>query len=191
MALAASGEPDRFLTLTVNPSVGASPEERRAALAKGFNHLLKRMRRRWPERNFQFLTVVEKTKAGEPHLHVLLRGGYVPQKWISEQMRDLIDAPIVDIRAIKSMQQVVTYVAKYIAKAPAQFATFKRYWSSRAYEIDKPDEFKKDPKKPSRWHFVRQSLDEILKEWFAAGFITQSWTADAVYGRFRTGPPPW
>lgn len=131
--LAKSGRPDRFVTLTSNPRVGVSPADRAARLARAWRVVLARARRQWPGRRWEYLAVFEATKRGEPHLHVLVRGPFLPQRWLSEQMRDVAEAPIVDIRQVKSVRQAAAYVAKYIGKAPHRFATCKRYWHTRGW----------------------------------------------------------
>lgn len=73
---------------------------------------------------------LERTKRGEPHAHILLRAPFIPQDWISEQMKRLINAPIVWIEAISHLGKAIRYVTKYVGKAPAKFGNLKRYWQS-------------------------------------------------------------
>lgn len=195
LALAASGEPDRFLTLTVNPNVGNSPEDRLKLLSHAWKVLVKRLRRLHGPRAIEYLAVVESTKRGEPHLHILLRSPYISQRLISDAMRELIDAPIVDIRKIRDARQVVSYVAKYVTKAPEQFGSAKRYWHSGRYELDKDDR-KKEPWQPLfRWEICRQSEHDIVREWMQPGWKTtidndgrvRSVFVDSRY--WQTAPP--
>jgi len=186
MAQAAGGDPNRFLTLTVSPLVGDSPTDRRGLLAVAFNHLVKRLRRRFPGQEVEYLAVVEETKAGEPHLHVLLRAPFIPQNWLSEQMRELLSSPIVDIRKIKGASQVVRYVAKYVTKAPAQFASFKRYWSSRGYQLEKDDDWQPNTPAEFPWRVDFRSLDDIVKQWAYAGFAARQHT-DGIMVAFHHG----
>jgi len=140
LALAASGRPQRFLTLTINPDVGTDPRNRLRLLSHAWRTLVKRLRRLYPGSDIEYLCVVEETKNHEPHLHILLRSPYIPQSLVSGAMRELIHSPIVDIRAIRNQGEVVRYVAKYITKAPKQFERSKRYWHSTRYEIEPPEE---------------------------------------------------
>lgn len=172
LALAASGEPQRFLTLTVNPATGTDPESRLKSLSHAWKVLVKRLRRLYGDKAIEYLAVVEETKRGEPHLHILLRSPFIPWSLISAAMDELINAPIVDIRKIRNQRQVVSYVAKYITKAPAQFGKSKRYWHSKAYELDKlaRELFEVDPSE--RWKIDRRSIGEILREWWQPGWRT-------------------
>jgi len=171
LALAASGSPNRFLTLTVNPATSDSPESRLRALSHAWKVIVKRLRREHGNHAINYLAVVESTKLGEPHLHILLRTPFISQRWLSSAMQELIDAPIVDIRKIRNQREVVRYVAKYITKAPAQFGSAKRYWSTPAYELDKEPRQDRTLNPSVRWQVSRLSLEVILAEWRWAGFM--------------------
>lgn len=170
MAQAASGEPNRFLTLTVNPAYLDSPESRLKALAWAWRTVVKRLRREHRGESIEYLAVVEATKAGEPHLHILLRSPFIPHFQLSKYMGELINAPIVDIRKIANRSQVVAYVAKYITKKPEQFGTSKRYWSSRHYEIS--DEWEPDDPSMSDapWTVFQYHGRLLMAMWEASGY---------------------
>lgn len=165
MAQAASGEPTRFLTLTVNPHIGETPAERLRLLAAAWRNTVKRLRRRFEGKPIEYLAVVEETKAGEPHLHILLRSPYIEQRYISSCMAEMIQSPIVDIRRIRSQKQVISYVAKYITKAPAQFGTAKRYWSSQGYEVDPPDNKTAGDVPTVKWEIMKEDVYTVLRNW--------------------------
>lgn len=78
-----------------------------------------------------YFAVVERHKSGRPHLHILLRSGYIPQQWLSAQMKRLAASPICDIRKVNGGKQAAAYVAKYIGKAPARFTGARAYWYTR------------------------------------------------------------
>jgi len=173
MAQAASGLPERFLTLTVNPSVGESPADRLKMLANSWRIVVKRLRRLHPTKPVEYLAVVEETKNGEPHLHILLRSPYIPQGWLSAAMSELMDSPIVDIRRIRSTNEVIRYVAKYITKAPAQFEGMKRYWSSQAWELrSKPTE-EVPGLADTKWVIVRESILTLVERWAHEGYAAR------------------
>lgn len=136
--LARGGNPTTFLTLTVNPAYGPSPDWRASALVAAFRTLRRRIVKRYNLPKLEFLAVFEATKKGEPHLHVLMRSPYIPQDWISDQMRQLMAAPVVDIRWVGDQGRLAAYVSKYLGKAPHAFAGVKRYW--RSQEFDQRDD---------------------------------------------------
>lgn len=190
-AQAASGEPNKFLTLTVSPHTGTSPTDRRRMLHDAWKKLVKRIlrqfmltpERRWtltkserepdierrvrhataetPQRGcdqLHYMAFIEKTKLGEPHLHILLRCPFLPQDWISEQMGELLGSPICDIRKIENTKHAIRYVTKYVGKAPAQFGSLKRYWISKHYELNKgePEEHE---------HIDWRTTDVVRRRW--------------------------
>lgn len=170
MAEAARGNPNRFLTLTCNPRVGASPEERRSLMGKALATLAKRLRRRYGPSNFEYFVVCESTVLGEPHLHVLVRSPFIPQKLLSSAWRQLMGAPIVDIRKVKDRSKAVTYVAKYVSKSPEHFGFSKRYWQSGNYQLEDGDQYVK-PAQPSGKVIVeRRTLGELCRELTDAGY---------------------
>lgn len=187
MALAGSGLPNRFITLTINPAVGNSQEERLKILSHAWKTVVKRLRYEHPTEDIQYLALVEATKHGEPHLHILYRGPYVKQSLLSKAMEEIASSPIVDIRRIRGLREVIRYVAKYVTKAPAQFGTSKRYWHSADYEVGKADKLaaKFAPLVP--WHIVRESIEWVIKDWLYEGFST----VPTANGGYRGVPIDW
>lgn len=169
---AVDGAPTTFLTLTVNPAVGESPDTRAQALSDAFKVIIKRARRRFTKEAIEYLAVFEETKRGEPHLHILLRAPFIPQRWLSEQMNELISAPVVDIRRVGHKRNAARYVAKYVGKGPKPFAAMKRYWSSKGYDLNEERRAKRTNTQPSGWCVVREPL------WF---FVET--TMQACFGR--------
>lgn len=130
---AADGLPDTFITLTSNPVMGDSPAERAQALAEAWRVVVRRAKAEYHYPTIPYLCVFEATKSGEPHLHILLRCKWIDQRWLSDQMKLLTNAPIVDVRRITSQRQAAAYVAKYVGKDPHHFDGTKRYWCTRDY----------------------------------------------------------
>jgi len=191
MAQAASGDPLRLLTLTVNPAYYANPEERLTKLAWAWRTCVKRLRRDLGADSIEYFAVVEETKAGEPHLHILLRSPFIPQRYISAVLGELINAPIVDIRRVRSASDVVRYVAKYITKKPAQFGTSKRYWQSRHYSLDSRPSEEPKPTDSLKWEIWREGLHSLLRAWIEGGLAARSdgkdaWVAYPTEYEFRS-----
>jgi len=184
MGLAVSGQPNRFLTLTVNPAYLDSPEERLLALTAAWRTLVKRLRRTHGKTELEYLAVVEKTKAGEPHLHILLRSAYLSQRVISDAMRELVQAPIVDIRRIRRPIEVVRYVAKYITKAPEHFAGGKRYWRTPSFEQHDTPYVPPADTAVAPWQVWRNTISDLDRYWTMEGFTCQHDSADHLYAIF-------
>jgi hypothetical protein len=210
-AIAASGEPNICLTLTVNTSTGGSPAERYRLIHNAWKIMVKRVLRefkkppndRWiyyteegypyqqakdyqytqsikpgSVKRLHYMAFPEETEAHEPHLHILLRTKYIPQRWISAQMKDLINSPIVWIEKVKGPKGAIAYVTKYVTTAPAQFGKSRRYWYSKFYQLFKKP-FTDEPKFSRRnSQLIRQPFQELVLE-----IATKGWLA---FPRSRT-----
>jgi len=130
---ALAGKPCTFITLTSNPAVGENRDQRAQMLVDAWRKIVRKYCRINKIKRVEFIAVFEKTKRGEPHLHILARMPFMSQKWLSNQMGTLTGAPIVDIRRIDSKGKAVNYVTKYIGKDPKRFEGCKRYWRSMHY----------------------------------------------------------
>lgn len=166
---AARGNPSTFITLTVNPQNDETTTERAQHLTDAWRIVVKRARRRWPKEPLEYLAVFEETKKGEPHLHIVARAPYIPQKWLSDQMRELINAPIVDIRKVANKRAVALYIAKYVAKGPRAFGKLKRYWSSPRYAPKTVEKEARDPIWGSGWSAMEIPLWLLADHWRAMG----------------------
>ncbi len=188
VALAKSGKPTRFITLTVNPSWGNSPEERAHALADAWRTVVRRWKTKKSLTAFPYLCVFEATKNGEPHLHILARIDWISVNWLRKLMKKLIAAPVIDVQEIKNQKKVAYYISKYVGKAPHRFATCKRYWTTQDWEVTK---FEPEPP-PGRWHsawrIVRTPLNELAAEWRRQGHEIEE-SKHRILATWR-GPPP-
>jgi hypothetical protein len=102
-----NSESVRFLTLTTS-------DDSTRDIHASFEKFVKRVRREF--KRFEYACVREWTVRGYPHLHVLFRGCFIPQKWISETWADLHSSCIVDIRKVSSIDSAVNYLMKYLVK---------------------------------------------------------------------------
>jgi hypothetical protein len=122
----------RFFTLT-----SPGDEDAETSYAE-FPARWKRFRMR-VERRFgriEYLGVVEPQKRGAAHVHVVYRGPYIPQQWLSRIAAECGFGRIADIR--RSNPQLMRYLAKYLTKelsdptaAPPRY--FRRVRWSRAW----------------------------------------------------------
>lgn len=190
LARAASGAPTKLITLTVNPRNGSDPAERLRMLSHAWNVIVKRLRRAHPDEDIEYLAVVEETARGEPHLHILARAPFVPVRQLSAWMDGLTGSPVVDVRKVKDLGKAVAYVAKYIAKAPAQFGNAKRYWSSKGYEIPDEDFEPFVPMPEVRWQVFRESLTSIINTWIHDGWVARRFAGEIVVAFHPERGPP-
>lgn len=166
--LGSVGQPTTFITITVNPAIGQDSQDRARQLSEAWKVVVKRARRKFLKAPLEYLAIFEETKRGEPHLHILARAPYIPQKWLSDQMKMLIAAPVVDIRRVKGSKQAAWYVAKYAGKGPKAFPALKRYWQSTRWNIDPDRPARGDQRVDTGWRIWQEPLvviRDILSQW--------------------------
>jgi len=187
MAQAASGHANRFITLTASMKAGINTEERLHALSHAWRVIMLRLRRLHPGIDIQYLVIVEATKHGEPHLHILYRGPFIPQRVLSHWMSQLISSPICDIRKVRSQRELIRYVAKYVTKKPAQFGTSKRYWQSRGYQLPDPEREAMDEVPDGAWTVDYRPL-------YVISFMCETAGYEVTFedeSRFEARAPPY
>jgi hypothetical protein len=107
--------PVRMLTLT-SPA-GDTVERSYAELRPRWKVFRERLRRTFPGIRLEYFAVTERQQRGAAHLHVLFRGGYLPQVWLSRAAAASGFGPIADVRKVG--REAARYVAKYLAKEMA------------------------------------------------------------------------
>lgn len=110
----ASANPNRFITLTVANRLYESPREAYDKTRRALPQLTVKTRRKFGE--FEYFRVLETTKKGWPHYHLVARSKYIPHQFIKGAWFNLTGASIVDVRQIKKNEHIYRYVMKYLAK---------------------------------------------------------------------------
>ena len=105
----------RLLTLTTSPAAEVAGKQ----IVASWRALVQRMRRRGMLQ--EYFKVIEYTKKGLPHIHMVFRGNYVAREWVSLVWAELHLSPVIDIRAVRrardgSYNRVAGYLAKYLGK---------------------------------------------------------------------------
>jgi len=191
MYLARKGNPTKMITLTVSSRCGEDPTSRARLLVTCWRQLRRKARKIFRQSKIEFLAVFEKTKAGEPHLHILTRMQYVPQAWLSSEMDRLIASPIVHIRAIKNKKMASIYVSKYVAKNPERFKGTKRFWRSFDY-VKKPQNPKDELRKNSdKFYVVRGVAHKCLSGLIRRGYSICETMEPYNLVWLRANPPPY
>jgi hypothetical protein len=196
-AQALAGEAEKMLTLTVPGKDGESRQQHADRLVVAWALLLKRMRRRNPGRRVEYFWAIEKTKLGEPHMHVLLRCDFIPWQWLRAQWVELMGAHAIDIRQINGTKQRALYVTKYIGKDPEQFGRHKRYSMSKGWILNKGTPEQEATRwKQDGWEIVEQSFADAAQGYVSQGYRPDcSWDGITKFWRpgrspaCSTGPP--
>ena len=105
-----------------------------------------------------FLAVFEAHKSGWPHLHLVLRSGFIAQRQLSALAMQFLGSPIVHIRIIDSLRHAARYIGKYISKQNVRFGTCKRYWKSKDYHEGRKKEWKRPDDNQFTWERVHHCV---------------------------------
>jgi hypothetical protein len=120
------GDRLRFMTLTSVP--GGSL----CGLARDFQVLRKRI-----SREFRFLIEYWMIRTNEGHgvLHVVFKGGFVPQDWLSRAWLSIHGAKIVDIRVLRGKpSRLANYlVGNYLCKQSFERMSWSWRWVFRGF----------------------------------------------------------
>lgn len=183
----AEGQPNIFLTLTTRYVEGGDPVAEARRQGDAFAALARLIRKRWKGREFEYYVVREATKRGWPHLHLMIRSGFIPAKWLVEQWKALTGSYVVKIKAIYRVGNVAAYLAKYIGKAPHRFGTTKRYWHSRGWFDVRPPEPKENNGWDSKWYIDRKSVQRLAERYY---LMRWEFTLGRGLGGFEARAPP-
>lgn len=166
----AQTHPTRFLTLTLRADPSRSAQELLALANHAWSILWRRFRRRFPSSQLGYAKIVELTRAGTPHLHILVECPFVPQRWIAAQWRELTGSFIVDIRAIKSRRMMANYLTSYLTKA-LDVPAGHRKWSASAHWVPPaPKAELAAGEIAPHGSFVRSDLENVVASYVAAGW---------------------
>jgi hypothetical protein len=160
-----AGFPTKFLTATVNPAIGINPDHRAGLLRDAWQKVVRQIKQKYKGQEVEYLVVFEKTKKGEPHIHVLLRSQYIPQPWLKMRFEQEIQAHQVNIKEVKNKKAVASYVAKYMAKDPEKFPGCKRFWTSKHWQLLEEIPWKNPDGEPIRQWVELMAMEEVIEKY--------------------------
>ncbi len=170
IAAAIKGEPTRFLTLTLRRSDKMSAEQAARWMVCARAELFRRMAKKLRIKKIAHLTVMERHKTGWPHMHSLLRCGFVHVKWIKRQWYNITGSFIAWIEEIEDTRKAARYCAKYISKSLQKFRYSKRYTKSQDYCDETKIKAARSEWKGAHTQFHRKHISEIIERWVELGY---------------------
>jgi len=132
----ANAQPNRFVTLTVWTEAYETPRIAYDKTRRAIGQLSRKLRKEFGE--FEYFRVLEVTKKGWPHYHLIVRSPYIPQQTISDYWARLARSKIVDVRKIRRPSDIYRYVVKYLGKQKYIPWTNRRVAWSRNFWKDDP-----------------------------------------------------
>jgi hypothetical protein len=162
--IAAAAGPRAMLTLTVSSTDYPDPAQAAVALKEGLRLLRLGLKRHARLENFEFLAVFEKHKSGHPHLHLLIRGKFIPWQYLKRRWREVTGSTQIFINFIRNTKQAAAYAAKYVGKDLTAFPGCKRWWRSHKYSEAVVDDWVKDERYgvPSRYLVDQHKLRFVM-----------------------------
>ncbi len=161
----AAGKPTREMTLTC--PVGKFPHPIAAAVAmkSAWTKVVVAIRKHY--KNFEYAMVWELTKKHVPHVHILFRGTYVSQKWLSGFWDKHGIGPIVYIQKITEHGLHAAHACKYLAKSNGQsamaLAPLRVIQVSQNYCLEKSEPKVKTRYPGFLWTWDKRSPGEVLR----------------------------
>lgn len=181
--------PNRLITLTVNPGRWENPRAAYDGTRRAVPRLTAKLRKAYGE--FEFFRILEVTKKGWPHYHLVTRSPFIPQGEISNLWDELTGAPIVDVRELKKKTNAYWYVVKYLGKQEYIPWTDRRASSTKGFFVK--TEFVAGPGLELQGQrFVGHRPDHFLgwdhRGWTLERYSTDCWRLIAPAGQAKSGP---
>lgn len=174
--------PARFITLTLRPDPALTAAEQLAIANRAWSILWRRYRRRFGDRAAGYAKIVELTKAGTPHLHILASVPFIHQSQLAADWRQLTGSFVVDIRAVNHKRGIAGYLTSYLTKALAVPPGMRKWSASRDYVPEAPRQpLEEDELAPC----VAYRHSTLLKT--IAAYLAGGWT----YSGDWLLPPNW
>jgi len=108
----------RLLTLTSSPGSGD--------FQKDFRKLIMRLKRRGLVESY--IRCPELTRSGLRHDHIIFRGSYIEQAYLSHLWAEIHKSPVVDIRRVGGRHRLACYLANYLAKSLSGRYSYSWSW---------------------------------------------------------------
>ena len=147
---------NHFLTLTLDPNKVPNMAWAAKYIRQTWNKFREYLKRKFGI-SPKYISVLEFTKAGVPHLHILI-DRYISQRWISAVWGSLGGGRVVDIRLV-TPAKIAAYVSKYLSKELLISAPkgTRRITTARGIKLF--------PKSSSsiRWRMVKASIWSLVK----------------------------
>lgn len=118
----------RLLTLTTSD----------VSLNDDFQRHFRKLRMRLLRRKLfvDYIRCPELTKSGLRHEHILFRGSYIEQAFLSRLWADIHNSPVVDIRRPYGKRRLASYLANYVSKELCGRLSWSWGWVWRGFVKD-------------------------------------------------------
>jgi len=164
--------PTRLITLTVRADASVPAAAQLARANKAWSILGRRYRRKFGTRAIGYAKIVELTKAGTPHLHILANVPYIHHTALSAAWKELTGAHIVDVRAVKRERGIAGYLTSYLTKAMAVPTGMRKWSSSKGFVPPETPRELEEGELPPEVTFSPVAADFIAASYIQAGYTS-------------------
>lgn len=162
--------PNRLVTLTLRPEPGLSPRDHLAIANRAWSVIWRRLRRKHGPKAAGYAKIVELTKAGTPHLHIIVDCPWIEQRWLSAAWRDLTGSFIVDVRAVTRKRGIAGYLTAYLTKA-LEVPPGMRKWSASRQWVPPEESPPLEPGEiPPSTSWTKVEIEHLEAAYLGAGY---------------------
>ena len=162
--------PSRLITLTLRPDPSLTPAEMLQKANRAWSILWRRYRRRFGAKARGYAKIVELTKAGTPHLHIIASVPFIHHRQLSAEWRELTGSYIVDIRVVKKSKGISGYLTSYLTKALEVPRGMRKWSAARAYVPPEPERELAEGEIPPDARYERPRALVIIATYLQAGY---------------------
>lgn len=162
--------PTRLITLTLRADASVPAAVQLAKANKAWSVLWRRYRRKFGTRAIGYAKIVELTKSGTPHLHILANVPYIHHAALSAAWRELTGAHIVDVRAVKRERGIKGYLTSYLTKALDVPPGMRKWSSSKGFVPPETPPEREPGELPPTVRYSPVSADFIAASYIQAGY---------------------
>jgi len=166
--------PTRLITLTLRADPRATPEAMLRKANRAWSILWRRYRRQFGDRALGYAKIVELTKAGTPHLHIIANVPYVHHAALSAAWRELTGSYIVDIRKVRQRKGIAGYLSSYLTKALDVPPGMRKWSSSKGFVPPEAPRELEDGELAPCVKYSPVSADFIAASYVQAGYIARN-----------------
>jgi len=166
--------PTRLITLTLRADPRATPEAMLRKANRAWSILWRRYRRQFGDQALGYAKIVELTKAGTPHLHIIANVPYVHHAALSAAWRELTGSYIVDIRKVRQRKGIAGYLSSYLTKALDVPPGMRKWSSSKGFVPPEAPRELEDGELAPCVKYSPVSADFIAASYVQAGYTARN-----------------
>lgn len=164
--------PTRLLTLTLRADASVSPADQLRKANAAWSILWRRYRRKFGERARGYAKIVELTRAGTPHLHIIADVPYIHHTALSAAWKELTGSFIVDIRKVERRKGIAGYLTAYLTKALDVPPGMRKWSSSKGWVPPEPSPELEPGELAPRATFAAVRTDLIAAAYLERGYFS-------------------